>query len=107
MFRRPDPGVVKQHLCGDKGYDVWALREHLWSLNYELHIANKGVVFTPQPSEFEQARVPRRWVVERSFSWLNGFRALRIRWSRLERTFRAELSLGCAVIAFRAAGVLG
>jgi transposase len=64
------------------------------------------VVFTPEPSELDEPRVPRRWVVERSFSWLNGFRALRILWSRLEKNFLAELSLGCAVIAFRAAGVL-
>ena len=62
MVNRPDAGLVKQHLCGDKGYDVWALREHFWGLNYELHIANKGVVFTPEVSELDEARVPRRWV---------------------------------------------
>ena len=86
---------------------MWALREHLWGLGYVLHIANKGVVFTPESLESQEPRVPRRWVVERTFSWLNGFRALRVRWSRAERNFLAELSLGCAVIAFRAARVLG
>jgi hypothetical protein len=45
--------------------------------------------------------------VERSFAWLNGFQSLRIRWLRSERNFLTELSLGCALIALRAAGVLG
>jgi hypothetical protein len=39
VVKRPDSVLVKQHLCEDKGCDVWALQVHLRGLNYELHIA--------------------------------------------------------------------
>lgn len=48
----------------------------------------------------------RRWVAECSFSWLNCFRALLVRWSR-KANFEAELHFACSWSAFRVAGVLG
>jgi len=39
-----------------------------------------------------------RWVVERTFAWLHGFRRLRIRYERLAELHEAFMRLGCAVI---------
>ena len=39
-----------------------------------------------------------RWVVERTFSWLNQFRRLRVRYDKRADIHEAFLSLGCALI---------
>jgi len=46
---------------------------------------------------------PRRWVVERTNSWHNNFRALRIRWERRAENYQALVEMACALIAYRAA----
>jgi putative transposase len=48
---------------------------------------------------------PRRWVVERSNSWLNRYRGLLVRWSKKPENHLALLQLGCGVIAWRQAEV--
>jgi transposase len=45
-----------------------------------------------------------RWVVERTFAWLHGFRRLRTRYERLPELHQAFLDLGCAVICLRMLG---
>lgn len=42
-----------------------------------------------------------RWVVERSFAWLHGFRRLRIRWERRADIHEAFLRLACCLITYR------
>ncbi|HUT22724.1 MAG TPA: transposase, partial [Sumerlaeia bacterium] len=49
----------------------------------------------------------RRWVVERTHSWMNRFRRLLVRWEKKKVNFPNMIYLACAVITFRAAGVLG
>ena len=46
------------------------------------------------------AKEPRRWVVERLFSWLNRSRRLLIRWEKLSAPYEAFLKLACALICF-------
>ena len=43
----------------------------------------------------------RRWVVERTHSWLNRFRALLIRWSKKPENHLALLHLACALITWK------
>ena len=38
-----------------------------------------------------------RWVVERTFAWLNQFRRLRVRYDKRGDIHEAFLSLGCAM----------
>ena len=45
----------------------------------------------------------RRWVVERTHSWLNRFRGLLIRWSKKPENHRALLQLACGLITWRLA----
>ena len=49
----------------------------------------------------------RRWVVERTHSWMNRFRRILIRWDKSANNYIAFLHFACALIAFRAAGLLG
>jgi putative transposase len=45
----------------------------------------------------------RRWVIERTHSWLNRFRGLLVRWSKKPENHRALLQLACGIIAWRMA----
>jgi putative transposase len=45
----------------------------------------------------------RRWVVERTHSWLNRFRRILTRWEKRADTYLAMLHLACALITWRAA----
>ncbi len=49
----------------------------------------------------------RRWVVERTHRWMNRFRWALIRWDKKGENSLALLSLACAWITYRAAGLLG
>ncbi|MFD5011902.1 transposase [Streptomyces chartreusis] len=42
-----------------------------------------------------------RWIVDRSFAWLYGFRRLRIRWERRADIHEAFLKLACCLITHR------
>jgi transposase len=46
-------------------------------------------------------------VVERSHSWLNRFRRILVRWDKSAANYIAFLHFACALIALRAAGLLG
>lgn len=102
---RPEPGGRKQHFCGDKGYDYAAVRSLVRRWGYTLHIKSRG------EEEKERRSNPRfrarRWVVERSHSWLNRFRRLLIRWEKKADNYEAFIHLACAWITLQAAGVLG
>ena len=41
-----------------------------------------------------------RWVVERTFAWLNQFRRLRVRYEKRADLHEAFLSLGCILICW-------
>ena len=102
---RPKPGGRKQHFCGDKGYDYEDIRDLVRRWGYTLHIKSRG-------EEAEERRSnpryrARRWVVERSHSWMNRFRRLLIRWEKKAANYEAFVHLACAWITFRAAGVFG
>jgi putative transposase len=106
MVKRPEPTVMwPQHLCLDKGYDYEAVRETLEAWGYTAHIRHRG--------EERQAKgeIPgyraRRWVVERTHSWMNRFRRLLIRWEKKVENYLALLHFACAWISFRAAELFG
>ncbi len=104
--RRPRPSRRnKQHLCADKGYDYPDVRQLVRRWGYTVHIKSRG------EEASERGRVPgyrsRRWVVERTHSWLNRFRRLLIRWEKKAENFLALLHFAFAWITLRAAGILG
>jgi transposase len=42
-----------------------------------------------------------RWVVERTLSWLNRFRRLKVRYERRAEIHEAFLCLGCALVCWK------
>lgn len=49
----------------------------------------------------------RRWVVERTHSWMNRFRRILIRREKQADNYLALLHLVCGIIAFQQAGLFG
>ena len=102
---RPKPGGRKQHFCGDKGYDYTDTRYLVRRWGYTLNIKSRGDEAKALRSN-PRFRA-RRWVVERSHSWLNRFRRLLVRWEKKAVNYESMLHIACAVITLQRAGVLG
>ena len=100
----PTPGRP-QGLCLDKGYDYDEVRRILAESGFTAPIRSRGE--EAQAIRKEAGFQARRWVVERTHSWLNRFRRILVRWDKSPRNYIAFLHFACALIAFRAAGFLG
>ena len=101
---RPRPTAHRpQGICLDKGYDItWV---------YRL-LTDAG--FTPRVRAVREDALARRrgtrarrWVVERTHSWMNRFRALLVRWDKKTANNEGGLHLASAYISFARAGLLG
>jgi transposase len=103
---RPMPTLDKpQGLCLDKGYDYEQVRQWVDDFGFIAHIRTRG----EEASELSKDAGfrARRWVVERTHSWMNRFRGLLIRWPKKVGNYLAFLHLVCGIIAWRSAGLLG
>ena len=101
---RPTPTKAKpQNLCLDKGYDYDEVRELADAFGYTAHIRARGE--EAQAIKHEAGFKARRWVAERTHSWLNRFRRILIRWEKKTENYLALLHFVFGLIAFRCAGV--
>jgi len=84
----------------DKGYDYNEVREMLKEFGYIAHIKARG----EEAKELKKSilKKARRWVVERTHSWMNRFRGILIRWSKKAENYLAMLHLACGIITWRA-----
>ena len=97
--------VILQHMCLDKGYDYRDVLETIVACGYEPHILARG---EERKRKLNSPRYrARRWVCERTHSWMNRFRRILIRWEKKVPNYEAMLHLACAYICYSAAGVLG
>ena len=106
VVERPEPNEEQpQGMCLDKGYDYQEVRDILVEFGFTAHIRSRG----EEAKELiqEAGKRARRWVVERSHSWMNRFRRILIRWEKKPENYIAFLHFACALIAFRAAGLFG
>ena len=94
-----------QGLCLDKGYDYDEVRDLAKEFGYTAHIRSRGE--EAQALKRNARFRARRWVVERTHSWLNRFRRILIRWEKKAENYLGLLHLACAIITCRRAGVLG
>jgi putative transposase len=94
-----------QGMCLDKGYDYDDVRDVLKEFSFTAHIKARGE--EANELKAEAGKRARRWVVERSHSWLNRFRRILVRWDKKPENYMALLHFACALIAFRAAGLFG
>jgi IS5 family transposase len=93
--RRPRgrPRKRPEKLHADKAYGFPRCRKALRKRSIKSRIARRGA----DPSE----RLGRhRWVVERTLSWLNRHRRLKVRYERRADVHQAFLELGCALICW-------
>lgn len=101
----PGDPTVEQNLCLDKGFDYPDVDELVRTYAYSPHIRSRG------EEKRELAEIPgyraRRWVVERTHSWMNRFRRLLTRWEKKKTNYLNMVYLACAYITFRAAKVFG
>ena len=103
---RPVPTPEQpQGLCLDKGYDFNEVRHTVQEFGFTAHIRGRGE--EARAIQREAGFKARRWVVERTHSWMNRFRHILIRWDKHADNYIAFLHFACALIAFRAAGLLG
>ena len=96
---RPRPTRRRpQHLCLDKGYDYDEPRALAEEFAFTLHLRRRGEEAWAKRHARAKAR---RWVVERTHSWLHRFRAILIRWNKKPANYLALLHLALAVITWR------
>ncbi len=106
VIARPEPTEEEpQHLCLDAAYDGAPARQEVKARHYLPHIRSRG-----QEKE-DKILVPgyraRRWVVERTHSWINRSRRLLVRWEKKAENYLAFLHLACAQLIFGKVKVFG
>lgn len=76
-IERPRPTRRRpRHLCLDKGFDYDEPRVLAEAFGFTLHLRSRGEEAWAKRHARAKAR---RWVVERTHSWLNRFRSILIR----------------------------
>ena len=88
LRNRPDK------LHGDKGYD---------SNRHRQELTNRGIIHRLGRRRIDKGvhLGKHRWVVERTLSWINRYRRLRVRYERREDIHQAFLSLASALICWK------
>jgi putative transposase len=102
-------GRSERHLCLDAAYDSEEVRRELEERGYEPHISPSE---KKKRSERKEAREhvggrARRWVVERTHSWLNRSRRLLVRWEKKTENYLGFVHLACAQLIFSKTPVSG
>jgi len=89
----------RYNLCADAGYKGAPASNAVVDRDYEPHIKQR------REEAHEKLTIPgfkaRRWVVERTHSWINRFRKLLVSFEKTEASYVALLSLACALISWR------
>ena len=104
--KRPKPTPRnKQGMCMDKGYDFDEVREIVREFGFTAHIRGRGE--EAQELKRNARTKARRWVVERTHSWMNRFRGILIRWNKKVENYMAMLHMAFAFILYRKMGLFG
>jgi len=92
---RGRPRKRPKKLHADKAYDFFpGCREALRKRSITPRIARRGIESSERLGRY-------RWVVERTLSWMNRNRRLKVRYERRDDIHQAFLDLGCALICWR------
>lgn len=103
---RPEPTPEEpQGLCLDLGYAYDEVREIAEEFHFTTHLP-------PDKREAQKVKrkaghKARRWVVERTHSWMNRFRGVLIRWCKKSENYIALLHVSFAFIIYRRMGLTG
>ncbi len=102
--KRPRSSPHKpQHLCLDKGYDYDEVRDLATEFGFTAHIRSRGeeAKLIRRSSRFKA----RRWVAERTHSWMNRYRRILIRWEKKPENYMGMLHLTLGCITYQASGL--
>ena len=102
---RPKPTSEQpQGMCMDKGYDFDEVRALVEEFGFTAHIRSRG-----EEKELKRRTrtKARRWVVERTHSWMNRFRGILIRWNKKPENYVAMLHFAFAIMTYRSTGLIG
>lgn len=103
IIRPPEPDDDTEPmvigLCLDRGYRTKQIPLIVAERGMLAHIQARDEEIAAR--QFDPTWKARRWVIERTHSWLNRFRGLLIRWSKKTENHTAFLQLACAVITWR------
>lgn len=103
---RPKPTQEEpQGMCMDKGYDYDEVRDIVTEFAFTAHIHERGQ--QAQKIKRQAGLKARRWVVERTHSWMNKFRGILIRWNKKAENYIAMLHMAFAFIIYRRMGLSG
>lgn len=81
----------------DSAYDAKHLKNEFLQKNCIL-----DVVKNPRKSKIVVEKKPsNRWIVERTHSWMNNFRSLKICWTKLPESFLALCQFACCCTIFQ------
>jgi len=106
VVERPTPDAQHpQHLCRDKGFDYPETRQAAEQRGYIVHTPHKGLDTPPPPPE--QRQPARRWTIERTNSWHNRFRKLRVRYEKYSENYLGLTHIACFLLTYRIRQVLG
>jgi putative transposase len=100
VWARPAPRAkAPLHLCADAGYKGAPARRAVEKRQYQPHIEQRreeANAYRKEPSH-----KARRWVVERTSSWLNRFRKLVMSFEKSRESYVALLALAAAMNCWR------
>jgi putative transposase len=99
VVERPDPEQVEQHLTLDAGFDNPSGRAAVEAGRYIGHIRPSGN--GPPAQRRPGRRKPRRWVVERTLSWLSKCRGILVRYEKKAVNYLGLIQLACGLHWFR------
>ena len=88
------PRRKPEAILADRAYDSQPHREWLWERGVIPFLSKRG---EPHGSGLGVYR----YVVERTFAWLKGFRRLRLRYERTAFMHEAAFSLAMCIVCFR------
>ena len=94
------PADVEQHLCLDKAFVGASCDATARVFSYEPHVRQIGEENLGANGK-KKAHPARRWVVERTISWLNRCRAILVRWDRKAENYLGIIQLACALLWYR------
>jgi len=93
------PAEVEQHLCLDKAFVGASCDATARVFDYEPHVRQIGE--EKLDAKGRKKHPARRWVVERTISWLNRCRAILIRWDKKAENYLGMIQLACALLWYR------
>jgi transposase len=105
VCKRPKPRKWKpQRLCADAGYKGDPARQAAVARKYRPHIKQRKEEASAKRNK--PGYKARRWVVERTHSWLNRNRKLLVSFEKTEASYLALLTLAAALICWRQTTVI-